>query len=238
MTCLQPCTQADICLLSVLQKPDGGKKEGGKKVSSKKRAREEVSDGETEYSPVHSDVTESDSDGKVRQPPKLQAHPCPCQTSCSPSTATAGLGVFHPYQPLVAASTAPCTALALDPTAQSSETPRSCCTHCHSPQAALAAYTPSVTTRAALLSIAQQTKPLCLGACGRRRLLTQPPAAKPQTLSQSVLIRTDTVVSPWFLVFLQGLKRRRTRTPAYLKDEYVMPISDPAERCSPDPVRK
>eukprot|EP00891_Asterochloris_glomerata_P002858 jgi/Astpho2/2858/Aster-x0135 len=80
-------------------KPDGGKKEGGKKVPSKKRAREEVSDGETEYSPVHSDVTESDSDGK-------------------------------------------------------------------------------------------------------------------------------------------GLKRRRTRTPAYLKDEYVMPISDPAERCSPDPVRK
>ena len=34
-------------------------------MSSKKRAREEVSDGETEYSPVHSDVTESDSDGKV-----------------------------------------------------------------------------------------------------------------------------------------------------------------------------
>lgn len=55
-------------------------------MPSKKRAREEVSDGETEYSPVHSDVTESDSDGKVRQPPDFlfKPTPCPCQTSAFP----------------------------------------------------------------------------------------------------------------------------------------------------------
>ena len=106
MTCLQPCTHADICPLPVLQKPDGGKKEGGKKVSSKKRAREEVSDGETEYSPVHSDVTESDSDGKVTQPPTLPLQP---YTLSLPAccTATAGPGDLHPCQPLAPASTTP-----------------------------------------------------------------------------------------------------------------------------------
>ena len=170
MTCLQPCSQADIWLLSVLQKPDGGKKEGGKKVSSKRRAREEVSDGETEYSPVHSDVTESDSDGKVKQPPNFKPTPCPCHSLMFPSTATAGSGV----SPLFL------QALALKSTAQSpaSFEPRSfCCTHCHSPQAALAAYTPSARMRAALLSLAWQTNCCDCMPAGRRRLLTQPPAA-------------------------------------------------------------
>ena len=103
MTCLQPCSQADVWLLCVLQKPDGGKKEGGKKVSSKRRAREEVSDGETEYSPVHSDVTESDSDGKVKQPPNLQAHPLPLPFTCVPFHCNSRVRCW----PLVPASTSP-----------------------------------------------------------------------------------------------------------------------------------